>query len=192
MFYAIASRRLADYQNNMSDESQPQQHIEVPSHLLRQRRRRWPLVLLFLVVLALVGVGGVYMWANIGTFVQSFAREAPDNRDDAGDKAALPDLLAIQQKISDDLETLSKAVADQQEQLKTVVDQLAALASKVDALERPAVPVQIPPPMAAPARSLAPIAEAAAKPKKPTLPRTPKPAGPISTGGAPLNAASEN
>jgi uncharacterized coiled-coil protein SlyX len=173
----------------MSDESQPQQHMDEPPNPLRQRRRRWPLVLLFLVVLALIGVGGVYAWANIGTLVQSFARGAPDRTGDTGDKAALPDLLATQQKTSEDLETLSKAVADQQEQLKTVVDQLAALASKVDALQRPAVPVQIPPPMAAPAPSPAPIAQAAAKPTKPTPPRTPKPAGPISTGGAPLTAS---
>jgi len=68
-------------------------------------------------------------------------------------------------------------------------DQLAALASKVDALQRPAVPVQIPPPMAAPAPSPAPIAQTAPKPKKPPAPRAPKAAGPISTGGAPLTVS---
>jgi uncharacterized coiled-coil protein SlyX len=172
----------------MSDESQPQQHIEEPANLPRQRRRRWPLVLLFL-VLALVGVGGVYAWANIGTLVQSFASEVPGGTGDTGDRAALPDLLATQQKTNEDLETLSKAVAEQQEQLKTVLDQLAALASKVDALQHPAVPVQIPPPMAAPAPSPAPIAQTAPKPKKPPAPRAPKAAGPISTGGAPLTAS---
>lgn len=79
-------------------------------------------------------------------------------------------------------------MADQREQLRTVLDQLAALASKIDALQRPAVPVQIPPPMAAPAPSPAPIAQTAPKPKKPPAPRAPKAAGPISTGGAPLTA----
>jgi hypothetical protein len=103
VFYAIALRRRADYQKNMSDESQPPQHIEEPPNLLRQRRWRWPLVLLFLVVLAPVGVGGVYAWANIGTLVQSFAREPPDGTGDTGDKAALPDLLATQQKTGEDL-----------------------------------------------------------------------------------------
>jgi uncharacterized coiled-coil protein SlyX len=173
----------------MSDESQPPQHIQEPPNLLRQRRWRWPLVLLFLVVLALVGVGGVYAWANIGTLVQSFAREPPDGTGDTGDKAALPDLLATQQKTGEDLETLSKAVADQREQLKTVLDQLAALASKVDALQRPALPVQIPPSAVGPAPLLPPIAQAAPKPKKPPAPRAPKAAGPISTGGAPLTAS---
>ena len=174
---------------DMTDESQPEQHAEELPNPLRSRCRRWPLVLLFLVVLALVGAGGVYAWVNIGTLVQSFAREATDGAIDPGDKAALPDLLATQQKTSEDLETLGKAVADQQDQLKTMLDQLATLTSKVDALQRPVVPVQIPPPVATAAPRPAPAAQAAAKPNKSAPPGTPKPAGPVSSGGAPLNAA---
>ena len=149
----------------------------------------WPLVLLLLVVVALVGAGGVYAWANIGTLVQSFAREAPDGARDTGDKAAIPDLLATEQKTSEDLETLSKTVAGQQEQLKNILDQLAALTAKIDAQQRPAAPAQTLPSAVAPAP--APIAQAA-KPKRPAPPRTPQPAGPISTGGAPLNGSPDD
>jgi hypothetical protein len=61
----------------MSDELHLERPVEEPPPLLRPKRRRWPLVLLLLVIVALVGAGGVYAWANIGTLVQSFAREAP-------------------------------------------------------------------------------------------------------------------
>ena len=97
----------------MSDELHLERPVEEPPPLLRPKRRRRPLGLLLLVV-ALVGAGGVYAWANIGTLVQSFAREAPDGARDTGDKAAIPDLLATQQKTSEDLETLCKTVAGQQ------------------------------------------------------------------------------
>ena len=174
----------------MSDELHLERPVEEPPPLLRPKRRRWPLVLLLLVVVALVGAGGVYAWANIGTLVQSFAREAPGGARDTGDKAAIPDLLATQQKTSEDLEILSKTVAGQQEQLKNILDQLAALTAKIDALQRPAAPAQTLPSAVAPAP--APIAQAAAKPKRPAPPRTPKPAGPISTGGAPLNGSPDD
>ena len=174
----------------MSDELHLERPVEEPPPLLRPKRRRWPLVLLLLVVVALVGAGGVYAWANIGTLVQSFAREAPDGARDTGDKAAIPDLLATEQKTSEDLETLSKTVAGQQEQLKNILDQLAALTAKIDALQRPAAPAQTLPSAVAPAP--APIAQAASKPKRPAPPRTPKPAGPISTGGAPLNGSPDD
>ena len=66
------------------------------------------------------------------------------------------------------------------------VDQLAALTSKVDALQRPgSAPV---PAAAITEQPHAPVAQAAAKPRKPPV-RAPKPSGPISTGGAPLNVA---
>src|ERR1700743_3720121 len=146
----------------MSDELHLERPVDELRPLLRPKRRRWPLCLLLLVVLALVGAGGVYAWANIGTLVQSFAREAPDGARDTGDKAAIPDLLATQQKTSDDLEALSKTVAGPQAQLKNIVAHPPALTAKIDALQRPAAPAQTPPSAVAPAP--APIAQAAAKP----------------------------
>jgi uncharacterized coiled-coil protein SlyX len=148
-----------------------------------QRRRRAPWIVALLVGLAMVGAGGAFLWMNMDKLVQLGSRDASDSADPAsGDKAMLTDLLATQQKTSEDLDTLKAAVEDQQGQLKSIMDQLAALTSKVDALQTPATPP--PPPVPAPPSARAQLAPKAAK--KP--PSAPKPSGPISVGGAPLSA----
>src|SRR5215475_15422841 len=109
-----------------------------------QRRRRAPWIAALLVGLAMAGAGGAFLWLNMDKLVQLTSRDASDSTDAvSGDKAMLTDLLATQQKTSEDLDTLKAAVEDQQGQLKSIMDQLAALTSKVDAL-------QAPPPAAAP------------------------------------------
>jgi hypothetical protein len=170
----------------MSTESMLPQPVEDPPNLLRPRRRRWPLVLFLL--LALAGAGGVYALADVRPLIQSFVRETSGGTD-PGDRAAMPDLLASQQKTAEDVEALSKSVSDQQEQLKTVIDQIAALSAKVDAWQQPApaaLPAPVPQQTTAPQPPSPRTAHAAAKPKKPAAPRA-QPPGPISTGGAPLN-----
>jgi uncharacterized coiled-coil protein SlyX len=148
-----------------------------------QRRRRAPWIAALLVGLAMAGAGGAFLWMNMDKLVQLGSRDASDSADPAsGDKAMLTDLLATQQKTSEDLDTLKAAVEDQQGQLKSIMDQLAALTSKVDALQTPATPP--PPPVPAPPSARAQLAPKAAK--KP--PSAPKPSGPISVGGAPLSA----
>ncbi|UFX47527.1 hypothetical protein HAP47_0012995 [Bradyrhizobium sp. 41S5] len=170
-----------------NDSDQAWQH-HAPSSPIPAARRRWPWFLL-IVIIACAGAGGVYAWPQIAPLVPSLGNEAASDKVAAGDKETLPDLLATQQKLEDDISALSKSVADQQEQLKTVVDQLASLTSKVDALQRPA-PAPVPQPATAAAdQPHAPVAQAAAKPRKPPPARAAKPAGPISTGGAPLNVA---
>ncbi|AUC97868.1 MULTISPECIES: hypothetical protein [Bradyrhizobium] len=170
----------------MSNDSDQAWQGHSPSTPLATPRRRWPWVLLLLIVLGLAGAGAVYAWPEIAMVVPSLGREAAGKDTAAGDKEALPDLLASHQKVEADLATLGRAVADQQEQLKTIVDQLAALTSKVDALQRSAPAMAPAAPVAAePQRP--PVAQAAPKPRKPPAARAPKPAGPISTGGAPLN-----
>jgi uncharacterized coiled-coil protein SlyX len=166
----------------MSNDSDPAWQGHSPLNPVPVTRRRWPWLLLF-VILALAGAGGVYAWPEIATLVPTLGHEASGGGMTAGDKETVPDLLAAQQKSEEDRAALGRAVADQQEQLKTIVDQLAALTSKLDALQRAAAPVPVPPPVAA-----APVAQAAARPKKPSS-RAPKPSGPISTGGAPLSGA---
>ncbi|MGY3691807.1 putative coiled-coil protein SlyX [Bradyrhizobium sp. USDA 3240] len=173
----------------MTNDSDQAWQPHAPSSPIPATRRRWPWFLL-IVIIACAGAGGVYAWPQIAPLVPSLGSAAASDRVAAGDKETLPDLLATQQKLEDDIGALGKSVADQQKQLKTVVDQLAALTSKVDALQRPApAPVPLPATAAADQPRAAPVAQAAPKPRKPPPVRAPKPAGPISTGGAPLNVA---
>jgi uncharacterized coiled-coil protein SlyX len=165
----------------MSNDSDLTLQGHSPLNALPGPRRRWPWLLLF-VLLALACAGGVYAWPEIAALVPALGHEASGGAMTAGDQQTVPDLLAAQQKNEDDLAALGRTVANQQEQLKTIVDQLAALTSKVEALQRVAPP-PVRPPVAA-----APIAEADPQPKKPPS-RAPKPSGPISTGGAPLSVA---
>ena len=152
-----------------------------------QRRRRAPWIAALLVGLAMAGAGGVFLWMNLDKLVQLTSRDASDSADaTSADKAMLTDLLATQQKTTEDLDTLKAAVEDQQGQLKSIADQLAALTSKVDALQAPAAAPPPPPPAPAPPGARAQLAPKAAA-KKP--PRAPKSTGPISVGGAPLTAA---
>ena len=157
------------------------------SNLLPVTRRRWPWLLLC-VILGVTCAAGVYAWPQIATLVPSVGHQASGGGMPAKDKDALPDLLATQQKSEEDLAALGRAVADQQEQLKTIVDQLVALTSKVEALQRAApAPAPTPPPAAAEPPH-APVAQAAPRPRRPPS-QAPKPSGPISTGGTPLGVA---
>lgn len=181
----------------MSIESPPQWLNEDPPPLVPARRRRWPLALLFSVVLALAA--GTFLWMNIDQLSQYVGHAAPDDKPVSGDQAMMTDLLAAQQKASEDLAALDRTVADQQEQLKTILNQLAGLTAQIDALKSAAAPPLPPPPLAsaqppAPPRvAPPPLASAQApaapravpNPKKP--PRAAPSAGPISVGGAPLN-----
>jgi hypothetical protein len=153
-----------------------------PTHV-RPARRRWPWLLL-VVVLALSGSGVVYAWPEIASLVPAVGRETP------ADQGALPELLASQQKIEEDLVALTKSVADQQDQMKTIVDQLTALTTKADALQRPA-PTPPPPAPVAAEQPRASIAQTTPKPKKPPL-RPSIHSGPVSIGGAPLNVTPGN
>jgi hypothetical protein len=167
----------------MSNDSDLTLHHS-PINPLPGTRRRWPWLLLF-VLLALACAGGVYAWPEITTLLPVLGHEASGAGMTAGDQQTVPDLLAAQQKSEEDLAALGRTVANQQEQLKTIVDQIAALTSKVEAQQRATpAPAAVPPPVAA-----APVAQAAPKPRKPPPPRAPKPSGSISVGGAPLNVA---
>jgi uncharacterized coiled-coil protein SlyX len=166
-----------------------------------QRRRRAPIVLALLAGLTLAGIGAAFLWMNIDSVAaRLLSRETSESAEPAtGDKAMLTDMLATQQKTGEDLEAVSRTVADQQEQLKTIVDQLAALTSRIEELRNAAplgaappnavppfvsaAPPSLPPSAATPPDVRAQVAPKAAKK------RGPKPTGPISVGGAPLTAA---
>ncbi|MBC9881196.1 hypothetical protein G8O24_28090 [Bradyrhizobium sp. INPA01-394B] len=181
----------------MNSESPPTWPVVEPPPYLPAPRRRWPLALVVAVVFALAGAGACYVWLNPGLLIQSASREAGDAETTGNDKAVMTDLLATQQKTADDLAAVEKAVADQQEQMKAVVNQLASLSSKIDALKSPVPqpplaaspspgPTASAPPASVPSVAPAPAARVVPKPKKP--PRVATPSGPISVGGAPLNA----
>lgn len=169
----------------MTDETDEEWQAEDRPIALERRPRRLLKVLFLVGGLALAAAGGAYVWMNMDRFMQLAGRETPESAEAApGDKAMLTDLLATQQKTGEDLEALNQSVAAQQEQLKALTDQLTALASRVEALQSAVAP----PP--APAIQPNARAQAVAKPaKKPA--RAAKPAGPISVGGAPLNAAQD-
>jgi hypothetical protein len=180
----------------MSTESPPEWPAVDPPPFIPAPRRRWPIVLLMMVVMALAGAGASYAWLTPGLFSQAADREAGEADAGANDKAVMTDLLAAAQKTSDDLAAIDRTIASQQEQLKAIVNQLAELSSKIDALkspvpQAPVAPSRLPPPpvampsAAVPPVAPAPVARVAPKPKKP--PRELTPTGPISVGGAPLN-----
>jgi hypothetical protein len=179
----IARVGEADYEIPMSNDSDLTRRGHSPINPLTAKRRWWPWLLL--IILALVCAGGIYAWPEIAMLVPALGREVAG--EGAGDKDVLPDILATQQKIEEDLATLDRAVADQQDQVKIIIDQLVALASQVETLQQRPVQVPVPPPAAAAPVRL-PIAQAARKPRKPPSP-TPQTSGPISIGGAPLNVA---
>ncbi|MBW7971674.1 hypothetical protein [Bradyrhizobium sp. BR 10289] len=178
----------------MSIESSQNWPAAEPPPFVPAPRRRWPFALFVAVVLALVGAGAAYAWMNPGLFGQLTGREAGDADGKANDSAVMTDLLAAQQKTAEDLATIDRTIADQQEQLKAIMSQLADLNAKIDALKSPAPqPSVAPAPLTAPTAAMppappaapAPAARAVPKQKKP--PHVTAPSGPISVGGAPLN-----
>ena len=170
--------------------------LELPADELRdpllRRRRRGPWLPLFIIVLAVVGTGGAYAWLNAGSLVEQFSGRSTA---DADDKAILVELMAAQQKISEDLAGLDQALATEREQLATIVGRLDELSAKIDALQSAAVtPRAVAPIVAAqpvstavqPAPVSQPAPAVASKPKKTA--RAPRPSGPVSVGGQPLDS----
>jgi hypothetical protein len=96
-----------------NDLDQTWNDLPPPKHL-RSARRRWAWLFL-IVVLALSGGGVVYAWPEIATLVPALGRETPADQMAASDREALPEILASQQKMEEDLAALTKSVADQRE-----------------------------------------------------------------------------
>src|ERR1700744_4341043 len=148
----------------MSNEANEDWLDEDQPSVLQRRPRRWPLVLFMLLALMLAGAGATYVWANKDGLLQLSGHPASNGADTTpGDKAMLTDLLATQQKTGDDLDSLNKAVTDQQEQLKALTDQLSALVARVNALQSAAPPPPPPPHAVAQPNARAQVAPKPAK-----------------------------
>jgi hypothetical protein len=103
-------------------------------------------------------------------------------------RAGLRDIQSSQQQNAEVLVSLTQSSATQQADLKRITRQLSLLTAQVNSLQNaaaaPLTTSSIPRP-----NPRARVVQASRKVHPPTLPSFPKPAGPVSVGGAPLYPA---
>ena len=111
-------------------------------------------------------------------------------------RAGLRDIQSSQQQNADVLVSLTQSSATQQADLKRITRQLSLLTAQVSSLQNPVTPPlttsSIPPSTTSSIPRPNPrarVVQASRKVLPPTLPLLPKPAGPVSVGGAPLSPA---
>ena len=115
-------------------------------------------------------------------------------------RAGLRDIQSSQQQNADVLESLTQSSATQQADLKRITRQLSLLTAQVSSLQNQVTPPlttsSIPPSTTSSIPRSNPRARVVQASRKvfppvlpPTLPLLPKPAGPVSVGGAPLSPA---
>jgi hypothetical protein len=112
-------------------------------------------------------------------------------------RAALRDIQMSQQQNADVLVSLTQSSAAQQADLKRISRHLALLTAQVDSLQNPATPLttsSIPQLTTSSIPHSTPRARVVRAPRKvipalQVIPALPKPAGPVSVGGAPLSPA---
>jgi hypothetical protein len=145
----------------------------------REPKRRLLFPFVISVLLAAAGSGSALAWRaglpgfpNV-TSVASAPAAAP-----AADKAVgLKDFQVFQQQIAGSLQASERLLTAQQAEIKRLSEQVSALTAKLDLLQHPVASAQ------------AALPASAAKPVRPAPRNKPpesKPAGAISTGGAPL------
>ena len=111
-------------------------------------------------------------------------------------RAGLRDIQSSQQQNADVLESLTQSSATQQADLKRITRQLSLLTAQVSSLQNSVTPPlttsSIPPSTTSSIPRPNPrtrVVQASRKVLPPVLPPLPKPAGPVSVGGAPLSPA---
>jgi uncharacterized coiled-coil protein SlyX len=111
-------------------------------------------------------------------------------------RAGLRDIQSSQQQNADVLVSLTQSSATQQADLKRITRQLSLLTAQVSSLQnqvaQPLTTSSIPPSTTSSIPRPNPrsrVVQASRKVLPPTLPPLPKPAGPVSVGGAPLSPA---
>jgi hypothetical protein len=166
----------------------------VPRDLPPPRRGRLAFIV-GIVAIAFMVIGLAYLWLNNGDQIRSAGLGTPPSMTIAPVVAASEDTLSrgdfdkFRQQNADFLRTTTEALDAQKAGLKVLSDQVTALSAKFDALQGTTASLRAPGPVA-------PIAMAASPPHQTVVaqhkkPSTPKSAGPISVGGAPLPAPAE-
>ena len=132
-------------------------------------------------LLAATGSGSALLWRAYGNGAAfpSFTSAADKAVAIADRPVGLNDFQAFQQQIAGSMQSTQQLLTAQQAEIKRLSDQVSALAGKLDLLQRPVAAAQA----ALPAPAPKPTGPAPQK-----KPREAKPAGAISTGGAPLPA----
>ena len=103
-------------------------------------------------------------------------------------RAGLRDIQSSQLQNADALESLTQSSATQQADLKRITRQLALLTAQVSSLQNQVTPPLMTSSIPRP-NPRARVVQASRKVPPPVLPPLPKPAGPVSVGGAPLSPA---
>ena len=106
-------------------------------------------------------------------------------------RAGLRDIQSSQEQNADMLMLLTQSSASQQTDLNRITRQLAVLSAQVNSLQNPAPPLTTSSiPRSNPRARVVQASRKVLPPVlPPTLPPLPKPAGPVSVGGAPLSPA---
>jgi uncharacterized protein HemX len=135
--------------------------------------------LVVVLLLAGTGSGSALLWRAYGNGAAfPFFTSAADKAVATADKPVrLNDFQAFQQQMTGSMQSTQQLLTAQQTEIKRLSDQVSALGGKLDLLQRPVAAAQGA--LAAPAPK-----PAAPAPKK--KPPEAKPAGAISTGGAPV------
>jgi hypothetical protein len=156
-----------------------------------RRRKRFPVVLIPLVLLAVIGAAGAYLWLNYGGVVREFsiaAHPAATSVVDRGEEAVtLGNFQSFERQTVDSLESTAQDIAALKAELKRLSDQISALSARIDAMQSAPQPTGSLEPRPGP-REPAISARAPVVGARKKLP-APKTSGPISTGGAPLPLA---
>ncbi|WP_407151219.1 hypothetical protein [Bradyrhizobium sp. ORS 86] len=135
-----------------------------------------------------LGAAGVYFGASIEEVGEVAAsREAVAPLALSGqDKAALSEIQSGQREVGDGIAELKLSIDAQRADLKRIADQIAALALRIDLLQK------LTSSASSSSSSFVPRSpdQAVANPAK-RMPRSAKPQGPVSVGGAPLTSSSK-
>jgi uncharacterized coiled-coil protein SlyX len=156
-----------------------------------RRRKRFPVVLISVVLLAVIAAAGAYIWFNYHDLIREFSVAAHPGAtpvvDGGEETVTLRNFQSLERQTHDSLESTAQDIAAQKAELKRLSDQIAALSARIDAMQsapQPTGSLEPRPGSQEPATS--PRASVVGTRKKLPAPKT---SGPLSVGGAPLPLA---